>query len=188
MKIFHTILAPNFRLGSTVPCMGETNGINKAVSDRTGQTEPACLHRIVQRFNGRFRDECLNEHWFTSPSRAKVVIEAWRREYNEERPKKSLGGLTPTTYARKLAEKAVTPPRTLKPKLLKTGGRRAAPLGDHVECALHTLIDPPTLHRDAGARVSDCTPTVLVTGCNFELPVSAVEDTRSTNVLIANIC
>lgn len=34
-----------------------------------------------------------------------LVIEAWRREYNEERPKKSLGGLTPATYARKLAEK-----------------------------------------------------------------------------------
>lgn len=59
----------------------------------------------IESFNGRFRDECLNEHWFTSLHHAKVVIEAWRREYNEERPKKSLGGLTPATYARKLAEK-----------------------------------------------------------------------------------
>lgn len=62
----------------------------------------------IESFNGRFRDECLNEHWFTSLSHAKVVIEAWRREYNEERPKKSLGGLTPADYARKLVEKAVT--------------------------------------------------------------------------------
>jgi transposase InsO family protein len=62
----------------------------------------------IESFNGRFRDECLNEHWFTSLPHAKVVIEAWRREYNEERPKKSLGGLTPASYARKLAEKAVT--------------------------------------------------------------------------------
>ncbi|VVE32816.1 IS3 family transposase [Pandoraea anhela] len=59
----------------------------------------------IESFNGRFRDECLNEHWFTSLHHAKVVIEAWRREGNEERPKKSLDGLTPATYARKLAEK-----------------------------------------------------------------------------------
>ena len=53
----------------------------------------------IESFNGRFRDECLNEHWFTSLNHAKVVIEAWRREYNEERPKKSLGRLTPSAYA-----------------------------------------------------------------------------------------
>jgi len=62
----------------------------------------------IESFNGRFRDECLNEHWFTSLSHAKVVIEAWRREYNEERPKKALGGLTPSAYARRLAEKSAT--------------------------------------------------------------------------------
>jgi len=61
----------------------------------------------IESFNGRFRDECLNEHWFTSLSHAKVVIEAWRREYNEERPKRSLGGITPSAYARQLATKAV---------------------------------------------------------------------------------
>ena len=49
----------------------------------------------VESFNGRFRDECLNEHWFTSLAHTQVLIEAWRREYNEERPKKGLGGLTP---------------------------------------------------------------------------------------------
>ena len=62
----------------------------------------------IESFNGRFRDECLNEHWFTSLSHAKVVIEAWRREYNEERPKKSLGGMTPSAYARQLAVKSAT--------------------------------------------------------------------------------
>jgi transposase InsO family protein len=57
----------------------------------------------IESFNGRFRDECLNEHWFTSLVHAQAVIETWRREYNEERPKKQLGGLTPALYARKLA-------------------------------------------------------------------------------------
>jgi transposase InsO family protein len=64
----------------------------------------------VESFNGRLRDECLNEHWFTSIEHARAVIDAWRREYNEERPKKSLGGLTPAQYAKRLATKAVTIP------------------------------------------------------------------------------
>ncbi len=61
----------------------------------------------IESFNGRLRDECLNEHWFVSLAHAKVIIEAWRREYNEERPKKSLGGLTPHAYAKQLAQKSV---------------------------------------------------------------------------------
>jgi len=64
----------------------------------------------VESFNGRLRDECLNEHWFTSLAHARAVIAAWRTEYNEERPKKSLGGLTPAQYAKQLASKAVTMP------------------------------------------------------------------------------
>jgi putative transposase len=62
----------------------------------------------VESFNGRLRDECLNEHWFTSLQHARAVIEEWRRDYNEQRPKKSLGGLTPALYAKQLAEKAHT--------------------------------------------------------------------------------
>ena len=63
-------------------------------------------HAYIESFNGRFRDECLNEHWFTSLRHAQVVIEGWRREYNEERPKKSLGGLTPAAYAKALIQKS----------------------------------------------------------------------------------
>ncbi len=61
----------------------------------------------IESFNGRLRDECLNEHWFLNLAHAQAVIEAWRREYNEERPKKALGGLTPAAYARQLAERSV---------------------------------------------------------------------------------
>lgn len=57
----------------------------------------------VESFNGRLRDECLNEHLFTNLLHARTVIETWRREYNEERPKKALGGLTPEAYAKTLA-------------------------------------------------------------------------------------
>jgi len=62
----------------------------------------------IESFNGRLRDECLNEHWFTSLAHAQEIIEDWRRDFNEQRPKKGLGGLTPAEYARQLSEKAVT--------------------------------------------------------------------------------
>ena len=68
----------------------------------------------VESFNGRFRDECLNEHWFVSLAHARMVIEAWRREYNEERPKKSLAGLTPAQYAKQLAARPSTMPADSK--------------------------------------------------------------------------
>ncbi|KGS24712.1 transposase [Burkholderia pseudomallei] len=54
----------------------------------------------IESFNGRFRDECLNEHWFVSMRHAKQLIEEWRIEYNTERPHSSLGYLTPAQFAR----------------------------------------------------------------------------------------
>lgn len=61
----------------------------------------------VESFKGKFRDECLNEYWFTSLDHARAVIERWRREYNDERPKNALGGLTPTAYAEHLMTKSI---------------------------------------------------------------------------------
>lgn len=59
----------------------------------------------VESFNGKLRDECLNEHWFTSLAEARALIEAWRREYNQERPHSSIGNATPAEFAaRWLAE------------------------------------------------------------------------------------
>ncbi len=53
----------------------------------------------IESFNGRFRDECLNEHWFVSMRHARQLIEEWRIEYNTERPHSSLGYLTPVQFA-----------------------------------------------------------------------------------------
>ena len=44
----------------------------------------------MESFNGKFRDECLNEHWFVSVAEAKAIIEAWRVDYNTVRPHASL--------------------------------------------------------------------------------------------------
>jgi putative transposase len=54
----------------------------------------------VESFNGRLRDECLNANWFSTMNEAKRKIEAWREEYNRERPHSSLGYRTPEEFAR----------------------------------------------------------------------------------------
>jgi putative transposase len=53
----------------------------------------------IESFNGKFRDECLNEHWFITMAQARRIIEAWRIEYNTERTHSSLGDLTPQEFA-----------------------------------------------------------------------------------------
>lgn len=54
---------------------------------------------FVESFNGRLRDECLNEHAFRSLSEARHIVEAWRIDYNTIRPHSSLGGLPPSVFA-----------------------------------------------------------------------------------------
>ena len=60
------------------------------------------------RFNGRLRQECLNEHWFLSLADARSKIEAWRRFYNEERPHSALAWKTPAEFAREHGSQANT--------------------------------------------------------------------------------
>lgn len=53
---------------------------------------------FIESFNGSFRDECLNQHWFLNISDARRVIEDWQRDYNQVRPHSSLGDLTPEEF------------------------------------------------------------------------------------------
>lgn len=55
----------------------------------------------IETFNGSFRDECLNLHWFETLDEAKAIIEAWRRDYNESRPHSTLNDLSPTEFVRR---------------------------------------------------------------------------------------
>lgn len=59
----------------------------------------------IESFNGKFRDECLNEHWFSSIDEVGAVVEAWRQDYNTVRPHSSLGYRTPDQAVRE--EKAL---------------------------------------------------------------------------------
>ena len=54
---------------------------------------------FIESFNGRLRDELLNETLFRSLPHARAVLEAWRHDYNNERPHSKLGWMTPRAYA-----------------------------------------------------------------------------------------
>jgi putative transposase len=55
---------------------------------------------LIEAFNSRFRQECLNEHWFRSVADAQEKVEAWRNHYNAERPHSALGNLSPEDFVR----------------------------------------------------------------------------------------
>jgi putative transposase len=72
--------------------------VNSVVMDFSRPGKPTD-NAYIESFNGRFRDECLNTHWFLSLDDARAKIEAWRRHYNEDRPHTSLGDRTPAEFA-----------------------------------------------------------------------------------------
>jgi len=79
----------------------------------------------IESFFGKFRDECLNMEVFRNGREARLVVENWRKEYNELRPHSSLGYLTPAEYA----ARAVSSSRA-------TPSFRSQPLGEQLELTL----------------------------------------------------
>jgi putative transposase len=65
---------------------------------------------FIESFNGKFRDECLNQNWYTNLEDARQIIEAWRMDYNTVRPHSSLGYLTPEEYAAAVAARPASTP------------------------------------------------------------------------------
>jgi putative transposase len=111
------------RVRSVLERLADTRGLPRAITvdhgpEFEGQVLDAwayerCVHlsfirpgkpnenAYIESFNGKFRDECLNEHWFVTMAQARRDIEAWRVEYNTERPHSSLGNLTPCEFAQR---------------------------------------------------------------------------------------
>jgi len=81
---------------------------------------------FIESFNGKLRDELLNETLFRSLPHARAVLEAWRRDYNEERPHSKLGWMTPRDYARAICGN--TGDRAAQP-----GGSARTPLATHLD-------------------------------------------------------
>jgi len=79
-----------------------------------GKPQP---NAYVESFNGKCRDECLNEHWFVSLWDARTIAAHYRWEYNNARPRSSLGNRTPEEFVRILS--TVAPPAPISP-----GGRQ----------------------------------------------------------------
>jgi hypothetical protein len=65
---------------------------------------------LIESFNGKFRDECLNQNWFVDLRHAREMIEAWRVDYNTVRPHSSLRYLTPEEFAASAATRPASPP------------------------------------------------------------------------------
>ena len=81
---------------------------------------------FIESFNGKFRDECLNQNWFVDLRNAREVIEAWRVDYNTVRPHSSLGYLTREEFAAEAAARPASPPHA---------GRFYRPSVGRIECA-----------------------------------------------------
>ena len=83
------------------------NGVKLAFSRPGKPTDNA----LIEAFNSRFRQECLNQHWFLSLEDAQTKVDAWREDYNRERPHSSLGNVPPEVFAARRAPAASAPPR-----------------------------------------------------------------------------
>ena len=96
---------------------------------------------VAESFNGKLRDECLSLEWFRSRAEAKVLIETWRRHYNEVRPHMSLGYLTPNEFVARQAD----------PASRQATGRAAAACGAF---APRPVAQPPRQGQTEPARVA----------------------------------
>lgn len=90
---------PEF-ISKEVDLWAYSNGVKLDFSRPGKPTDNA----FIESFNGRFRQECLNQHWFLNLEDAKSKIEAWRNDYNKERPHSSLGNKTPEEFVASLEE------------------------------------------------------------------------------------
>jgi putative transposase len=85
---------------------------------------------FVELFNGTFRPECLNAHWFSSLTEAQRIVETWRGEYNESRPQRVLREKTPNEFAREIGASRDFPGLQTAENSLKGWSEKAGPISD----------------------------------------------------------
>lgn len=105
-------LAESRGLPGTITCDNGTEFTSKAmffwqkeVSVQLGFIQPGkpTQNAFVESLNGKFRNECLNQHWFRSIEEAREEINDWRHHYNHERPHSALNYQSPVAFAAKAA-------------------------------------------------------------------------------------
>ena len=85
---------PEF-ISKSLDCWAYWNGVKLDFSRPGKPTD----NPYIESFNGRLREECLNQHWFLSLQEAQRTVEAWREDYNRHRPHSALGDRTPNEFA-----------------------------------------------------------------------------------------
>ena len=93
-SFFPTCYGPELR-GRALDGWADDHGVQLCFINPGKPTQNA----YIESFNGRYREECLNQHWFTSIGEAQEIIEEWRIDYNTERPHSSLKYQTPEAFA-----------------------------------------------------------------------------------------
>jgi putative transposase len=93
-KVIRTDQGPEFT-GKAMDKWAYERGVELRLTEAGKPTQNA----YVESFNGKFRDECLNEHWLGSLSEARSIVAAWRTDYNQRRPHSALGYQTPAEFA-----------------------------------------------------------------------------------------
>lgn len=90
---------------------------NEVIMDYSRPGKPTD-NPFIESFNGSFRDECLNAHWFLSLEDAIEKIEAWRIEYNNYRPHSSLKDMTPAEFIEQCEENTISLPAAPAPRTM----------------------------------------------------------------------
>lgn len=107
--------APKYLRSDNGPEFVSTQLLQWAVDEKleTVLIEPGkpCQNGTNESFNGKFRDECLSMEWFRNRLEARIIIDDWRRHYNEIRPHSSLNYLTPRQFVGTLNQELTNPAR-----------------------------------------------------------------------------
>lgn len=111
-RVARALSASNRSLPKAIVCDNGTEFTSKAMFEWAEENGVALAfirpgkpveNAFAESFNGRFREGCLDQHWFSSLSEAQERIENWRVHYNDERPHSSLGYLAPSVFAERAA-------------------------------------------------------------------------------------
>lgn len=107
IETFELLIQRSLKANCFESCLSRFNRRNMSPHNLIAALGFGCIQGSVCTRQCLVNRRVRKEPWVTSLLNARVVIEAWRREYNQERPKRSLGSLTPAAYEKKLIQKPV---------------------------------------------------------------------------------